>query len=148
MAEQSLTFAFTVEQSPREAFDAINDVRGWWSGNIEGETNHLGDEWSYRYEDMHYSKQKITEFVPGQRVVWHVEDSFLGFVEDKTEWTDTDITFDISTTDEGTEVRFTHRGLIPSYECFTDCSNAWGSYINESLQSLITTGKGEPNKSE
>src|ERR1700677_3098647 len=141
MAEQSLTFAFTVEQSPREAFDAINDVRGWWSGNIEGETNHLGDEWSYRYEDMHYSKQKITEFVPGQRVVWHVEDSFLGFVEDKTGGNDTAITFDISTTDEGTEVRFTHRGLIPSYECFNDCSNAWGSYINESLQSLITTGK-------
>jgi hypothetical protein len=27
-------------------------------------------------------------------------------------------------------------------------SNAWGSYINGSLKSLITTGKGKPNPKE
>jgi len=30
----------------------------------------------------------------------------------------------------------------------TDCSNAWGSYLNGSLRSLITTGKGRPNQKE
>src|SRR6266446_2232400 len=36
--------------------------------------------------------------------------------------------------------------LLPEYECFHVCSNAWGSYINGSLRSLITTAKGRPNQ--
>jgi hypothetical protein len=71
-----------------------------------------------------------------------VLDGYLNFVEDKTEWTGTDITFEIDKKGDKTEVRFTHVGLVPGYECFDDCSNAWGSYINGSLRSLITTGKG------
>ncbi|MGB7104665.1 MAG: SRPBCC domain-containing protein [Acidimicrobiales bacterium] len=140
--------AFTVEQSPAEAFAAITNVRGWWSGNIEGDTSELGDEFTYRYEDLHYSKQTITDLVPSEKVVWHIDDSFLNFVEDKTEWNDTDIIFEVSKKGDETEVRFTHQGLIPSYECFSECSNAWGFYINGSLRDLITTGKGDPNKEE
>jgi hypothetical protein len=146
MTDQSLTLDFKVEQTPDEAFAAILNVRGWWSGDIEGDTSKLGDEFTYRYEDVHYSKQTITELVPGEKVVWHIDDSFLSFVEDKTEWNDTDIIFEVSKKGDETEVRFTHRGLIPSYECFSDCSNAWGFYINGSLRDLITTGKGEPNE--
>jgi hypothetical protein len=37
-------------------------------------------------------------------------------------------------------------GLFPDYECYGACSNAWGSYINGSLRSLITTVKGQPNQ--
>ncbi|MFY9782325.1 MAG: SRPBCC domain-containing protein [Acidimicrobiales bacterium] len=140
--------AFTVEQSPAEAFAAITNVRGWWSGNIEGDTSELGDEFTYRYEDLHYSKQTITDLVPSEKVVWHIDDSFLSFVEDKTEWNDTDIIFEVSKKGDETEVRFTHQGLIPSDECFSECSNAWGFYINGSLRDLITTGKGDPNKEE
>jgi hypothetical protein len=47
-----------------------------------------------------------------------------------------------------TEVRFTHVGLVPGHVCYGACSNAWGSYINGSLRSLITTGKGQPNEKE
>jgi hypothetical protein len=42
-------------------------------------------------------------------------------------------------------VRFTHAGLVPAFECYGGCSGAWGFYINDSLRSLIATGKGEPN---
>ena len=72
MNNQNLTTAFTVDQTPEEAFAAINNVRGWWSGEIEGSTDKLGDEFTYRYEDVHYSKQKITKFISGKKVVWHV----------------------------------------------------------------------------
>ncbi|MGD0637796.1 MAG: SRPBCC domain-containing protein [Nitrososphaerales archaeon] len=144
----SFTTAFVVDNTPEEAFAAINNVRGWWSGNVEGSTDKLGDEWTYRYEDVHYSKQKVTELVPNKRVVWAVLDSYLSFVKDKTEWNGSRIIFEVSRKGKETQVRFTHVGLIPEYECFDDCSNAWGSYINGSLRNLITEGKGEPNKKE
>ena len=81
-------------------------------------------------------------------MVWHIEEGFLDFVEDKTEWTGTDIRFDIIQKDGETEVRFTHIGLVPDVQCFDGCSSAWTFYINGSLRRLITTGKGEPNDRE
>ena len=150
MRTEDYTTSFTVGQSPAEVFDAINNVRGWWSGEpgIEGSTEKLGDEFTYRYNPHHYSKQKITEFIPGKKIVWLVLESQLNFIEDKSEWKGTKITFEISKKGNKTEIRFTHLGLIPEYECFNVCSNAWGSYINGSLRSLITAGKGQPNKKE
>jgi hypothetical protein len=148
MSDKNLTSSFTVDQTPEEAFAAINNVRGWWSGEIDGSTDKLGDEWTYRYKDVHYSKQKITELVPGKKVVWLVLDSYLNFIKDKSEWNGSKITFEIAKKGHKTEVRFTHVGLVPDHECYGACSNAWGGYINGSLRSLITTGKGQPNKKE
>ena len=142
----SFTTTITVDRTPEEAFAAINDVRGWWSGEIEGDTARLGDEFTYRYEDLHLSKQRITESIPGKRIAWEVLDGYLNFVQDKTEWQGTVITFDISKNGDQTDIRFTHQGLVPEFECFDNCSNAWGFYINSSLRGLITTGKGEPNQ--
>jgi hypothetical protein len=148
MSDKNLTSSFTVDQTPEEAFAAINNVRGWWSGEIDGSTDKLGDEWTYRYKDVHYSKQKITELVPGKKVVWLVLDSYLNFIKDKSEWNGSKITFEIAKKGHKTEVRFTHVGLVPDHECYGACSNAWGGYINGSLRSLITTGKGQPNPKE
>ena len=146
MSDHSYTTTFTVNQTPDDVFAAINNVRGWWSGEIEGDTERLGEEFTYRYEDLHLSKQKITESVPGKRVAWEVLDGYLNFVQDKTEWLGTSITFDISKNGDQTEVRFTHVGLVAEFECFDNCSSAWSFYINHSLRDLITTGMGEPNQ--
>ncbi len=148
MKEGSFTTTFTVDQTPDEAFAAINNVRGWWSGEIDGSTDEPGARFTYRYQDVHRCEQEITELVPGRRVAWHVLDGYLSFTQDTTEWTGTDITFDISATDAGTEVRFTHAGLVPQDECFDSCSNAWSFYVNTSLRDLITTGAGQPNPRE
>ena len=140
MNEDSYTTTFTVDQSPAQAFAAITNVRGWWSGEIDGSTDELGAQFTYRYQDIHRSKQEVTELIPGKRVAWHVLDGYLSFVADKTEWTGTDITFDISRHSGQTEVTFTHRGLVPEVECFDQCSNAWSYLVNSSLRELITTG--------
>jgi hypothetical protein len=38
------------------------------------------------------------------------------------------------------------RRSVPANECFDICSNAWGSYINGSLRSLIITVKATPTR--
>jgi hypothetical protein len=143
MAAADYTTTLLVDQTPEEAFAAINNVRGWWTGEpgIEGRTAKLGDEFTYRYNPHHYSKQRITEFLPGRRVAWLVTDSSINFVDDKSEWKGTRITFDIAKKGTKTEIRFTHTGLLPAIECYSACSNAWGSYINEGLRTLIAKVK-------
>src|SRR5262249_24778471 len=148
MNARGYTTSFAVEQSPEEVFAAINNVRGWWSGEIDGSTDKLGAEFRYRYQDVHDTTQQVTEWVPGKRVVWHVVDSHINFVKDGTEWNGTDIVFEIDRKNGQTELRFTHVGLVPTFECYGECSGAWGFYINDSLRSLITTGKGHPNPAE
>jgi len=148
MKNQDFSATITVSKTPQEAFDAINNVRGWWSENISGGADKLGDEFTYRYKDVHYCKIRITELIPGKKVVWHVLDNRFNFTKDESEWKGTDVIFEISNKGNETGVRFTHRGLVPEYECFDVCSNAWGSYINGSLRSLMTTGKGRPNPKE
>jgi Activator of Hsp90 ATPase homolog 1-like protein len=139
MKSQNFTTTIVVDQSPEEAFKAINNARGWWSGEIRGDTDKIGAEFDYRYKDVHFSKQKIKELVPGKRVVWHVLESRLGFPKEN-EWSGTDIVFDISQKQGKTEVRFTHIGLVPAFQCYGDCSGAWGVLINDNLRKLIATG--------
>jgi Activator of Hsp90 ATPase homolog 1-like protein len=148
MKDHNFTTAFTVSQTPEAAFAAITNVRGWWSEEIEGRTDKLGAEFKYHFRDIHRCKMKITELVPGKKVVWRVLDNYFNFAEDKTEWTGTDIIFDISRKGDKTEVHFTHQGLVPEYECYDACSDGWCTYINGSLRELIAKGKGQPNAGE
>ncbi|TVX99865.1 SRPBCC family protein [Cohnella terricola] len=145
--DQSFSTSFTVDQGPNEVFAAINNVREWWSEEIEGSTAELG-EFKYHYRDVHRCTIQITQLVPGQKVVWHVIDNYFSFVEDKNEWKETNIVFEISKKGDKTEIRFTHVGLVPTYECYSVCSDAWGTYINGSLHDLIAKGKGQPNQNE
>jgi regulatory protein YycH of two-component signal transduction system YycFG len=137
-----------VDQTPETAFEAINNPRAWWGQEIDGITDALGEEWSYRYKNMHFSKHRTVEFIPRRKIVWHVVDGTLNFVHDKSEWTGTDLVFDIAEKDGKTEVRFTHRGLVPTVECFDTCSNAWSGLIAGSLRGLIETGAGNPDDVE
>jgi len=143
---QHFTTGFSVDQSPQVVFDAITNVRGWWSEEVRGRTDELDAEFEFHYKDIHRSTQKITELVPGKRVVWRIVDSHLNFVDDKSEWNGTDVVFEITRKGDRTELRFTHVGLVPAFACYGDCSGAWGFYINDSLHGLITTGQGQPNK--
>ena len=148
MAASDFTTTILVDQTPEEAFNAINNVRGWWSEEIEGNTNKLNDEFKYHYKDVHRCQMKLIEVIPNQKVVWLVIDNYFDFIKDQSEWKGTKVIFEISETDNKTKIQFTHLGLVPEYECFEICQNAWSQYIQESLFNLITTGEGQPNSME
>jgi hypothetical protein len=146
--KRDFTTTIRVARSPREAFEAITDVRGWWSEEIEGVTDQVGGEFDHRFQDVHRCRIRVTELVPGEKVAWRVLDNYFSFIDDQSEWKDTEIVFEISPKDDGAEIRFTHIGLVPQYECYDVCSNAWGGYVSGSLRNLINTGQGQPNPKE
>jgi hypothetical protein len=148
MENQNFNTTFLVNNTPKEVFNAVNNVRGWWSEGIEGSTVKLNDAFTYHYQDVHRCRMKVIESVPDEKVVWLVLDNYFSFTEDKSEWKGTKVIFEISKQGNKTQLHFTHLGLVPAYECYDACVNGWSQYIQKSLLSLITTGKGQPNASE
>jgi hypothetical protein len=145
MNNTNFTTSITIQQSPMAVFEAINNVRGWWSDEIEGSTDVRDAVFYYHFQDVHRCTIKITELVPGQKVTWLVLDNYFKFTNDKNEWNGNRISFEISDTGNGTQLLFTQTGLVPAYECYDICEKAWTQYVQQSLLSLITTGKGQPN---
>ena len=148
MTDRSYTSTLRVAKTPAEAFAAITNVRAWWSADIEGSSDRIGAEFIHHFRDIHRCKIRVTELVPGRRVAWRVLENHFNFTKDEREWVDTEIVFDISRQGEETEVRLTHHGLVPEYECFDICSDGWTHYMNGSLRDLIVTGRGQPNVGE
>ncbi len=93
-----------VGQTPTEVFNAINNVRGWWSEEIEGSTDKLNDEFTYHYKDVHNCKMKLIEVISDKKVVWLVLDNYFSFTKDKSEWIGTKIIFEISGRDNKTQI--------------------------------------------
>src|SRR5262245_65848953 len=81
----SFTAASSLDQTPEEVFHAINNVRGWWAEDIEGSTDKAGDEFTFRYQDVHRCRIKVTDLVPGEKVAWHVLDNYFDLTRDKAE---------------------------------------------------------------
>jgi len=148
MEQQNFSTSFTVNQSPDAVFNAINQVRSWWSENIEGGTTLLNDEFVYHYKDVHWCRIRIVESVPGKKVTWLVLDNRFNFTKNEAEWKGNRIVFNISIHDGLTRLEFSQEGLVPAYECYEVCRDAWTSYIQGSLKSLITLGNGQPNTKE
>jgi len=146
MEKQNYTASIKVDATPLEVFKSINTITDWWTENMEGNSQKLNDEFTVRFGDIHYSKQKLVEVIPNKKVVWLVTESHLNWLKNKEEWTDTKISFEILSKGTYTQLIFTHIGLVPEIECYNDCRKGWDQYIKDSLFRLLTSGKGQPDK--
>ena len=140
---KDFSITLSANQSPEEVYNAVMNVRGWWSGyyteEFKGSAEKLNDEFTFHAgEGAHYSKQKIVEAIPNKRIVWLITESELSFIEKKDEWTGTRVTFDISKKGNKTQLTFTHEGLKPDVECYNSCAPAWTQYLQNKLLPLIS----------
>jgi hypothetical protein len=145
MTGQDFTCSVEVAIPPLTAFELIRQVSDWWVADFEGEAGRLGDVFTVR-SGTTWMRFKIVELVPSEKQVWKVVDCCLPWNNDKTEWNNTAIIWELTATGGGTQIKFTHEGLVPEAECYGQCAKSWSSYIKESLHRFITSGVGLPNR--
>lgn len=146
--KKDYTKTIVVNKNAETAFNAIMNFRAWWSEEIEGKTDQLNETFFYHYKDVHLSKIKLIELVLNKKITYQIVDNQFSFTKDKTEWIGTKLIFELTQEGNKTIITFIHKGLVPTDECYEVCNDAWNSYIEGSLQSLINTGIGKPNPKE
>ncbi len=144
MQNDSYSTSIEVVASPGHVFDCINDVPEWFKDKgFEGSSAKLDDEFIFHYGEgyhAHYSKQKLVEFLPVQKVVWLITDSQINWIENnKEEWTNTRIVFELTADGNKTLLHFTHDGLVPALNCYTNTVLGWNMIIKEWLFNYITS---------
>ena len=142
MAKSDYTASISVKATPEQVFKNINSVSKWWTENVQGRSEELNDEFIVRSGDIHYSKHKIIEVVPDKKIVWLVTESKLNWINNnKEEWTNTKMIFEIIPNGNETTIRFTHEGLFPGQECYENCVKGWDSVIKQNLYNFVTNGE-------
>ena len=56
MQDQNFTTILLVDQTPEQAFDAINNISEGCNEGVEGNSKKLNDVFAVQFADMHYSK--------------------------------------------------------------------------------------------
>jgi len=141
---RQLHASLRVASTAAEAFEAICKVPQWWSTEFEGNARSLGDVFTVRFGDQHWTEFRVAEMILGQRIVWEVTDSYLESFENRTEWTGTQIIWVIQEQEGSAKLTLTHKGLDPEKGCYDSCEQGWAYFVSQSLSKLITDGKGLP----
>ncbi len=143
MEQTNYHSSITTNVTPKEAFANIANVSGWWAKNFNGSAQQTGDTFNVRFGETTVDF-KITEAVPGQKIVWHVTDCHLPWLKDKTEWNGTEIVWEIAPQGNATRIDMTHVGLVPEVECYETCEKGWNQHVTHSLAKLLSEGTGTP----
>jgi hypothetical protein len=133
----------TVNTSPEEAMKKISQVNLWWKKDFLGSAEKLNDKFTVPFGEPSFVDFFVSEFMPGKKVVWKVTDCYLSWFQDKKEWNNTEVVFQLSKENGKTKIDFTHVGLVPEIECYNVCENGWNGHIN-TLEKFINEGKELP----
>ncbi len=145
MYNQDYNAIIIADITPIETFNRINKVSEWWSENITGRSENLGDVFTVHFQFGDSFTIRIIDMETGKKIVWLVTDCDLTWVADKQEWKNTKMWFEISNVNNSSRVSFTHIGLVPHLECFNGCKDGWDHFIKGSLFKFLSEGKGEPD---
>ena len=149
MKTNDFNSSISAKLSANDATKKISNVPEWWGITFSGSAEKQDDKFIVKMGGDSFFNFTVAELIPGKRVVWLVSDCYMPWYSDKTEWANTRLIFDLEENNGETQVHFTHEGLTPDVECYKDCEPGWTHWIQTSLHSYLTTGKGvfrEPTK--
>ena len=141
MVNKNFDITIKVNVSTEEAMKRICHVKKWWATNIEGDTTNLNDVFTVRFGKT-FSTIQITELIPDEKILWSILSSSLPLFKNEKVWNGTKILWEVSNTNNASEIRMTHIGLMPDKECYEDCNKGWKFYVGESLRKYITDDQG------
>jgi hypothetical protein len=137
-----------VNVTPAEAMKKISQVNHWWKKDFSGSAEKLNDTFHIPFGDLEGEKSfvdfVVSEMVPDRKAVWKVTNCNLPWFNDKTEWNNTEVVFEISPERNQTRIDFTHIGLVPTIECYAACEKGWDGHVTNSLLHFINEGSGNP----
>ncbi|HKQ68773.1 MAG TPA: SRPBCC domain-containing protein [Polyangiaceae bacterium] len=116
-----------------QALSTVDGLSGWWTSTTSGESAH-GKTLEFRF-GKHVSPMRVEELEANRRVVWRSEE--------KSEWLDTRITFELSEDAGRTTLLFGHRAWKDGTPFFAHCSMKWATFLL-SLREYAETGHGRP----
>ena len=134
------TVEIEVAKSPDDVFNHVINLSKWWPEEFEGENIKLNTEFVFRTGDGHYSKNKVVEFVPNQKVVWLTTGSIRKI--DNFDWTGTKMIFELTPKGDNTLLKFTYDGVVLENESdrLVQISDMT---IKEIFYNFIVNGKGK-----
>ena len=104
------TVAIELPESPSEVFNHLIDLSKWWPEDMEGENVKLNSEFIFKTGDSHYSKNKVIEFVPGEKLVWLVTEAVRK--SDSFDWSGSKMIFELTPKGSNTLIAFTYDGVV------------------------------------
>lgn len=129
----------SIRATPTQIYQALTDRKGlsnWWTRHvaIEPMVNSIG-QFTFDHGNT-VVKMKVIKLIPNRSIVWHCMGGF-------PEWEDTQISFDIEVTREGTLVHFAHRGWRRTSGNYPKYNFDWAKHL-VSLRNFLEKGKGFP----
>lgn len=117
--------AMEIEAPPEKVYQAIataEGLRGCWTADSKTDAKAGGSaEFGFDNRGTVF-RMRIEELRPGARLVW----SCLG---DPADWEGTRLTWELSKTDDGTMLHFTHGNWHASTGYFAMCNSTWGELM-------------------
>ena len=141
--QQDFSYILTVKATAKEAMKKIARVNLWWAKNFKGKASKLNDKFSVYFGDT-YVNFRISEVIPGKKIIWLVTDCNLHWIKDKKEWKNTEVVWTLTQKGGKTQIDFVHKGVTPESECYASCKPGWTHHLKDSLLKLINEGKGFP----
>jgi hypothetical protein len=126
--------AIHVAKSSDEVFNNLIDLTKWWPEEFIGENFKINSEFVLKTGEGHYSKNKVIEFVPNEKVVWLVTES--NRKEDNFDWSGTKMIFELMDKGDNTEIKFTYYGVVFENE-IEKLAQICDFVIKEKLYNLI-----------
>ena len=132
----------TITASPLDVFWALTEqerLAMWWTRDTRAKPE-VGSIAEFGFNERAVVfRMQITALETDKRVAWHC----LG---NSQEWVDTNLSFDLSQSNEGTALRFAHSDWKSTDGTFAVCSYDWANYLR-SLKLYLETGAGMPHAS-